>query len=163
MPSLRSRRVRFVGGVGVIALAANTLTACYTQAPVDLSMSAPANAEVAVEISDRGRYELGGSIGESPRIVEGRLVSASDSALTVAVRNVIAIGGGRTQWAGERVQIRRTGVSQVSERKLSRSRSFLAAAAVVAGVVAVFVTTALIGGGGSGDGPTDRPPPTGET
>jgi len=160
--SLHSRMVRRVGGVGVIALAANLLAGCYTQAPVDLSMTSPTNADVAVELNDRGRYELKGSIGESPKRVEGRLLGMSDSTLTVAVQNVISIGGGRATWAGESVQLPRTGVSEVSQRKFSRTRTFLAVAAIVGAVVAIFVGTDLIGGGGNGSG-GDTPPPGGES
>ena len=161
--SLRSRTLRGAGCAGTLALATQLLAGCYTYTPVDTSLRVPTDTEVAVEINDRGRYELNGSIGQSPKRVEGRLLAASDSTLTVAVRNVIALTGERAEWAGESVAIRRTGVTGVEERKFSKSRSFLGAALAIAAVVVVFVTTGLIGGGSGSPGDGTEPPPGNES
>ena len=160
MLSLRSRALRTTGCAGALALATQVVAGCYTYAPVDTSLSVPAQREVAVEINDRGRFELNGSIGTSPKRVEGRLVRASDSTLTVAVQHVISVGGERNDWAGEQVDLRRTGVSEVQERRFSRSRTILGVALTLGAVLAVFLGTGLVGGGGGdGNGGTEQPPP----
>lgn len=151
MPSFRAGTRRGIGCAGAVALAAQILGGCYTYTPLDTSLSVPTGREVAVEINDRGRYELNGSMGQQPKRVEGRLTSASDSTLTLSVEHVISLTGDRASWAGESVAIQRTGVSGVEERKFSKTRSFLASALTIAAVIVVFVSTGLIGsGGGSG-------------
>lgn len=150
--ALRSRAVRTAGCAGTAALAVQLLTGCYTYAPLDVSAGSRAPGEVAVDISDRGRYELGGSIGQSPARIEGRLLAASDTTLTLAVHNVQAIGGATTPWAGEPVTVRRSGVAGVRQRQLSKSRTALLIGAIVAGVALVFTAGLAIGGGSDGGG-----------
>jgi hypothetical protein len=150
--ALRTRAVRTAGGVGTVALAVQLLTGCYTYAPVDVSLGVPTQREVAVDITDRGRFELGGAIGQSPARIEGRLLAASDTTLTLAVSNVQALGGATTPWAGEPVTVRRTGVAGVRQRKLSASRTALLVGAIAGAVALVFTAGLAIAGGGDDAG-----------
>jgi len=153
--ALRSRAVRRAGVVGTAALAAQLLAGCYTYAPVDVSLGMPAERDVAVDLSDRGRYELGGSIGQSPARVEGRLLSASDTTLTLAVSSVSSIGGAKAPWAGEAVTVRRSGVASVQQRRLSKGRTALLIGALIGAAALIFTAGLAIGGGSdSGGGDT---------
>jgi hypothetical protein len=160
--TLRSRAWRGVGCAGAVALAAQLLAGCYTYAPVDTSAGAPADRDVAVDLTDRGRYELGGTIGQSPRRIEGRILATSDSTLTLAVRSVQSITGATSTWAGESLQVRRTGVSGVSARRLSRSRTALFVLAVATGF-ALVVTAGLAIANNNGASGGDTGGPGGET
>ena len=162
MLRLASMRARSLAGVGGSALAIQLLAGCYQYVPVDASTSVPLRRDVAVEITDRGRFELGGAIGTSPTRVEGRILSASDTTLTLAVRNVHAIDGSTTPWAGEAVTVRRSGIAGVRERRLSAARTGLLAG-LFAGAVALVFTVGLSVFGGSSNPGTDTGGPGGET
>jgi hypothetical protein len=128
----RSHRIRHLGAIGIAAFAAQTLTACYSQQPVvDPAAVSGRNVEVMVDLTDRGRYELRGALGESPRTVQGRLVAVDDSTLTLAATNVLSLTGENVTWTGERVALPRTGIALVQQRSLSRGRSVLAAVVAV--------------------------------
>jgi hypothetical protein len=135
--------------------AAAALSGCYSyrRAPE----SAPVGAQVAVQINDRGRAALADSLGPSPDRVEGRLLAADDSTITLGVSAVKPRDGERTPWAGERVLLRRSSINDVLERRLSVARSVTVAAGVIGGVIAFFVTRDLIGDSDGGD--SDRRPP----
>ena len=162
MPAVRGRLARgrpaAAGSTRTVVTAcaaAAALSGCYTyrRAPE----SAPVGAQVAVQINDRGRAALADSLGPSPDRVEGRLLAADDSTITLGVSAVKPRDGERTPWAGERVLLRRSSINDVLERQLSVARSVGVAAGVIGGVVAFFVTRDLIGDSDGGD--SDRRPP----
>lgn len=138
---------------------AMTLTGCYGYRRVD-GTSAPVGAQVSAEITDRGRVALADSLGQSPGSVEGRLVSADDSSITLAVSGVRALRGGeRTPWTGERVTLRRSSFDQLRERRLAVGQSALAGA-VAATLVALALTLGITGSsdGDEGERQPTRPP-----
>jgi hypothetical protein len=155
--------LRRAGRILVVApFIASTLTGCYSYARVD-STSAPVGAEVATEITDRGRVALADSLGPSPRRLEGRLVSSSDSSITLALTAVRSLRGERTNWTGERITLQRSSFDGLSQRQLNKGRSALAGVLVV-GAAVVLALTLGITGGGDGD-PSERvptPPPQGQ-
>ena len=164
MSLFRSSRIRHLGAIGIAAFAAQTLTACYTQQPVvDPAAASGRNVEVVVDLTDRGRYELRGALGESPRSVQGRLVAVDDSTLTVAATSVLSLTGENVTWTGERVALPRTGIALVQQRSLSRPRTvvaFVAAVAVAVGALAA-VGLNVFGIGNDNDSRTEpgNPPP----
>ena len=149
--------------LAVAPFVASTLTGCYSYARVGPGASAPAPGEfVAAEITDQGRVALADSLGPSPSRVEGRLVSASDTAVTLAVTAVRSLGGDRATWAGERVTLRRTSVSQLTQRRLSVGRSVVAGAIAVGAVVALAIALGITGFSDGGGGDRTNPLPPGE-
>ena len=138
-------------------IAAAALTGCYGYRRVDGTNAAPlVGKQVALDINDRGRVALADSLGPSPGRVEGRLVSADDSTISLAVSAVRPLRGERATWTGERVTLRRSSVNDVLERRVSLARSLALGAAAVGGVVLFLVSVDLLGGGG-GDGGERRP------
>ncbi len=139
---------------------AMTLTGCYGYSRVD-GTSAPVGAEVSAEITDQGRVALADSLGQSPGSVEGRLVSADDSSITLAVSGVRSLRGGeRTPWTGERVTLRRSSFGSLSQRRLAVGQTALAGAAVLGAIVALALTLGIVGDsdGETGDRQPTRPP-----
>ena len=130
-------------------------TGCYTYVP--LWQGTPrAGTLVAVGLSDRGRAELANRIGPGVRQLTGRVATLSDSSLTLAVSSVTYIGPGAPMtWNGEMVVIPREVVSGIQERRLSKSRSWIAAGAAVAAIA--LISTIAIAGFGS-DPPSDKLP-----
>ena len=156
MPSLRSAVVRRAGMVGVLTLAAQLTTGCYSTIPVGSATVGP--KDVVLEITDRGRVDLDGALGASPLRVTGRLTAATDSTYTLAVREVETVRGETATWQGEAVTVRRSGVGLVQERRFSRARTALVALAAVGAIVAFLVTRSLVSSGGSD---SDQPGPGG--
>ena len=153
-----SRRTRCLTVVGLVT---GTLlsTGCYTLQPVGGASLAP-NDRVAFDVTDAGRVALGGTMGASIAQIEGRLLQQSADGLVVAVSSVSFLNGGSQAWSGENVTLKPEYVGVSYERRLSKSRTF-AAAAIGVGAVAFIVTRSLITGGDPETPPA--PPPEGTT
>lgn len=155
---LRSRAARLVGRVGVVALAAQTVSACYTTAPLTTDVR-PVGAPVVLDITDQGRVHLGSALGESPLRVEGRLAAVSDSTYTLAVTRVEGLRGTGASWSGESYTFRREDVGRVSVRRLSRGRTAVAILGAVGTVILAAVTISLlVGGTTTAEDPSQKPP-----
>ena len=124
-------------------------TGCYVYTPV-AAPPAP-GSRLLLELNDRGRVGLGGSIGASAKSVEGLLQAGSDSMYSLKVVSVGYLNGQRNQWNGEPLGVSRDFVRDVKSRQYSRSRTYMTAGAIVAGTVLFIVTRGLIGGGSTGD------------
>lgn len=148
--------------LAVAPFVATTLSGCYSYRRVD-STDAQVGAAVATDITDQGRVALADSLGRSPDRVEGRLLAATDSSITLAVTAVSSLRGERATWTGEQITLRRASFSGLSARRLDKGRSALAGVLVVA-AAAVLAVTLGIGGLGDGDESerTPRNPPIGE-
>jgi len=155
MSLLRSRLVRRIGIVGGVLLAAHSVGGCYAQQRVDTSMGFPTNAEVVLDITDRGRVALDGRIGQSPKRVSGRVQSSTDSTVTLSMKEVEGLSGERQPWQGELVSLPRDAVAGVETRRISRSRTATFAALLVAGLVALVIGISIVSDG-AGGGDTDR-------
>ena len=139
----RARRVRAVLA-GLLLLPG--ATGCYTYVPLWNGAPQP-GSEISLGLSDRGRTALAGPLGPGARMIAGRLVNGSDSAFVIGVREVTYIGSGTAaRWNGEVITVPRDYVSGLAERRLSKSRSWIAAWIAV-GVAALATTVALNGFG----------------
>jgi hypothetical protein len=118
---------------------------CYTYVPV-ASPAAP-GSQLRFELNDRGRVDLGQAIGSSAETVEGVLTADKDSVYAVKVVAVTYRNGQANRWNGEPLVVGKPLVREVTERKFSRSRTFLAVAGATAGVLLLIAGRGLIGGG----------------
>jgi hypothetical protein len=147
-PSQAHRVRAIVAGVLLLPGA----TGCYTNVPV-WEGTPVARSEVTVGLTDRGRITLAPQIGPGARHVTGRLLSVTDSAYVIRVSTVDYINSSTSgTWSGEEVAVPRDLVSGVTERRLSRSRSWLTAGLVVAALA--LTTTIAINGFGTDPGST---------
>lgn len=130
-------------------LFAFALAGCYRTVPIVQPTIAP-ETRVRLELTDRGSVDLGPRIGNTIESVEGTVVQSTDSTLTLALQLATDRRGIETTWKGEVVEFRRDHVARVSERRVSKTRSWLMAASIVA------LALAAAGLGGSfGDGGRD--------
>ena len=135
---------RLSAGAAVVGLV--TQMACYSYLPPQDAIPV-VGTNVAVELNDRGRVLAGGQLGEAVMTVQGRLVGATDSSLTLSVARTVMLQGSSSVWTGENVAIPRAGVRGIRIRQASRGRSVALAAALVAGVFLIGSAITLIGGG----------------
>ena len=138
-PCVDSRR--FWKGIwpGLALAGVLTQAACYTYvAPSSAELTPGTRLDVA--LTDRGRADLADQIGSGVLRLEGRLLSNSPQEYVLGVTRVRAIDGTSSRWAGERLSISRDHVATVRERRLSRSRTTIAAATAVV-VVAAFIAS----------------------
>lgn len=132
---------------------------CYTYAPLDTSAGVQAGEHIAVEVTDRGRAELGDRLGTGIMRVEGTLTRVDSQDLVMNVWRVAQIGGEVARWSGESVRFSREYAASVETRTLNRPKTFLAVGAATAGLVLYAVSFDLFGSFiGGGDDP-DVPPP----
>jgi hypothetical protein len=128
------------------------LAGCYTYVPVS---TAPLGSSVTVEVTDRGRVALTESVGPGVRRLSGQVTASNDSAVHMSVNTVQFLDVGTpVKWAGEPVTISRDYVVVLREKRLSRSRSFIAAGLFTAAGVAMSMI-AIRGFGG--DDPSGKP------
>ena len=139
-------------------LLTTTVVGCHGYVPAT-APSVASGASVSVSLTDYGTANLGRLLGLGVGTVEGSLVTMSDSAYTLAVQLVRQRNGIETLWRGEQVAIPRVDVAEIRERRLSRSKSALAAVAILAaayGAVEAFIGTGSASpppGGPGGGGP----------
>jgi hypothetical protein len=133
---------------------------CYTLQPLG-GGPPPVGTSVTLDVTDRGRVALGGSMGPEIAQIDGRLIGTDSGGYVVAVSSVRYLRGGSQPWRGEQVRIRTEDVGRAYERRFSRTRSLAIGAAIVGGVVAFLGGQALLGLGEGGDG--DPPDDTVET
>jgi hypothetical protein len=156
----RSRRAGTAGRAGrrmLLLAGLAPLGACYTYTPVDTGVT-PAGEVVAFDISDRGRVALSERFGPGLSRVEGRLARVEGDEMVLNVIRVAHVGGESSQWSGESVRLQREYVGQTSVRRLSRTRSFLAAGIATACLAVFIASKGLTGhwfGSGSEGGPPD--------
>ncbi len=130
--------------------------ACYKLIPLD--SNTPVGAKVVLVLNDRGRAALADSIGPAVDEVEGTLRSTGDSVYQLDVRAVRYLKTAEQQWSGEHLSIPGVFVSQGSERRLDRKRSWLAGLAATTALAVAILGVKLIGGSSpQGEGP-DLPP-----
>ena len=150
---MRYRRLMWALGVVPAALG------CYTYSPLDTSTGVQAGEHVAVEISDRGRSELGGRLGSGVLRLEGTLTRSDSSELEMNVWRVAHIGGPVSRWSGESVRFRRELASSVQARTLNRGKTSLVAGAAVVGIVLFSKSFDLFGFSTGETEPGENPPP----
>lgn len=108
---------------------------CFTYAPLDTSSTVRAGEHVAVEVTDRGRAELGDRLGSGILRIEGTLTRADTQELAMNVWRVASLDGTTARWSGESVRFRRDFAARVQTRTLNRPRTYLAAGVAVVGLV----------------------------
>lgn len=136
-------------------------TACQTYTVIDPSANA-AGTDVRVTLTDAGATALAGQLGNRldappPRELEGRLQSASDSAIAIAVSQVTRPSGVEDRWNGERVTIPRSEVARVERKSTSVARSSILGIALVSG--AYLIGNAVGGTQATGTSKGTPPPP----
>lgn len=137
------------------SLLALSLAGCYVYGPA--ASQVRGGQEVQVFLNDRGRAELGKTVGAGTRTLSGAVVQAADSSVVLAVSGTRSIDGAEYEWTGEHVSIPRSLFDSVRVRRASVARTALLTAAVVG--AAALVHTAFGTGANGGTNPTPAPAP----
>lgn len=143
----------------MIAVVLPAATGCYKYVPLDTSARISAGEHIAVEITDRGRAELGERVGSGVVRLEGTLVRSDSQSMVLNVWRVAQIGGVTSRWSGESVRFQRDFVAGMEARTLNRAKTYLVAGAVTVGVVLFLKSTNLFGSYSGGGDPIVEPPP----
>jgi len=123
------------------------LCACYTRQPLSTSVPAPATRIVA-RVTDAGEAAIANAVGPGALEIEGVIASANDTVWNLNLLRVTHRGGSTINWNRELVALPRSALSDVRERRLNKSRSWLTAGAVAAGVL---IGARVFGNGGVGE------------
>lgn len=151
----RRRPRRPISRAAVCTAAAATLGACYQYTPT-LNPVAGTGAPVQVTLTDAGSIAVASQVGPRIEAIEGLCTDATADSLVLSVTQTTARGGADTFWKGERVAVPRSAVASFGVRRLSATRTALAA---VVGVGAVAAAIAGFHLGKTEQGGTLRPLP----
>jgi hypothetical protein len=103
-----------------------------------------------------GADSLARYLGPGVETIDGRLIDATATGVSLAVTQVSMRSGEEQYWKGETVVIPRSSLGTVQSRRVNKLKSFLIAGASVVALASLK----LAGVGGNNGGPVDhRPPP----
>lgn len=134
---------------------------CYRYTPLETGVP-PVGETVELQISDRGRVELGHRFGRGVAKIEGRLTSVTAEQYELTVAAVSFLSGETSRWSGESIRLARDVVETAAVRRLDKRRSWITAAVVTVGVTVFIATRGLIVdffGNTDDSPPTTEPPP----
>jgi hypothetical protein len=129
------------------------LAGCYSYRPlpaVDAAMPGP-GTQVEARLTTAGAADLAQQVGPDVLLIEGQIVSADATGVTLAVNRVETARHIGSDWKGEHVALPRADIASLGERKLSVGATALLGGLAGGGLAAAF---ALIGGTGSASGIT---------
>jgi hypothetical protein len=148
-------RRRVPRGVSLLLLGTFALQGCYSVSAVEPGGPQPGTRVVAALTPD-GSQQLASQVGPRVVAVEGVLDEATAERLSLRVVRTEGANQVSTYWNQEEVTIPRQAISQLSQRRLNRPRSYLVAGAIVG---TALLAATLFGGVFSGDSPVDPIPP----
>jgi hypothetical protein len=128
--------------------AALVVGGCYTYRPLEAPVPA-AGTRVQVALTDAGADSLAARVGPNIELVDGDVVRADSTSMTLAVREVENSRGERDDWNGEQVTVPRGFVRDLQQRRMSVGGTGLLGGAIAASLVAA---TAAFGGSGGAEG-----------
>lgn len=141
---------RFVAALCAVALLFQV--GCHAFLP--LQETAPANGEiVSVTLNDRGRALMAERMGEGTDRVEGFLMAATETVVSLEVTRTVSIRGNSAMWTREAVDIPRDAIRGFQQRSFSGRKTLLLVATVGVGLLLVAQIFGLaVFGRGTTDG-----------
>lgn len=140
------RPVRGVGALCVVVLGA-----CYRYAPMDAAPAA--GAAVRMHLTEGGAAQMAPVLGAGTTSVTGRVLSATDTGLVLAVTETGRNGGERVTWSGERIAVPSGALASAERRSLHPWRTLgVAGVGVAAGALIAAIVSALDSSSGGDDG-----------
>lgn len=128
------------------------LTGCYAKRPLQSSVPAPATHIVA-QVTGVGMSELTEVIGPGALELEAVVAGADAAVWSLRMLRVDHRDGRSVPWNRELIRVPRSALEGVMEKRVDRTRSWIAAGAIVASALVVAQLFHLIGAddGGSGE------------
>jgi hypothetical protein len=137
MNPFRSHRSRMSGAM-IAGCSLLITTGCAAFAPVDAA-SARSVGEARVLLTERGTLELGTRIGPSIVAVDGRIMTATDTSVVIAMSQVLSRSGETQVWTGEPLSVPLDYVRGYERRQSSVKRTLLLTAGLLAGAAIVGI------------------------
>lgn len=122
------------------------LCACYESVPTELSRVQP-GTKIRVSLTDAGADSLARYLGPGVETIDGKLISTSDSGVSLSVTSVSMRSGQDQFWKGETVVIPRYSLGTVMARKVNKPKSLLLGGALVVALASLKLSG--VGGGNS--------------
>jgi hypothetical protein len=123
------------------------LCACYESVPVELGRVQP-GSKIRISLTDAGADSLARYLGPGVETIDGKLISTSDTGVSLAVASVAMRSGQDQYWKGETVVIPRYSLATVQARRVNKPKSLLLGGAFI--VALATLKLAGVGGGNSG-------------
>src|SRR5215210_5929555 len=114
-----------------LAVSGLLLTGCYTQAPLDASVPAPA-ARIIARLTDTGTVVMANTVGPGASEIEGIVTSADANTWSLNLLRVDHLGGTSVAWNREVVSFPRYTLTRPQLKRLDKTRSWGAAALIAA-------------------------------
>jgi len=128
-----------------------TLTGCYTQRPLAAPVPVPTTRIIA-ELTDSGTVALSDAIGPGALEVEGVVATADADVWKMHLLRVDHRDGRSIPWNRELVSFPRYALTKTSEKRLDRTKSWIAAGAITVAAVLAARAFNLIGSDTGGNG-----------
>jgi hypothetical protein len=140
--------------VSLMALAlAPYVTACYTQTPLTTPVPAP-DTRIVAQVTDTGVLSMSNALGPGAAEVEGIVAAADPTSWDIRMARVDYRGGTSVLWKGEMVRFPRSALTNLTERRFNKPRSWLMAGLITSTALLAARVLGVIGGEG-----IDKPPP----
>lgn len=123
------------------------LCACYESVPIELGRATP-GTKLRVTLTDAGADSLARYLGPGVETIDGKLISTSDSGVSLSVSQVSMRSGQDQFWKGETVVIPRYSLGTIQARRINKPKSLLLSGIIVAGLASIRL--AGVGGGNGG-------------
>jgi hypothetical protein len=136
--------------LGVLPL----LAACYTQAPLHTPVPVP-DQRIVAQVTDTGRVTMANTLGPGAQEVEGIVSGADAASWDLRMVRVNYRGGSSVLWNNELVRFPRSALTDATERRFSKVRSWLVAGLLTSSAFLAARFLGVIGGGGD----EEKPPP----
>lgn len=140
----------------LLAVATAGGTACYGYYPP--ATANLAGRDIQISLTDSGAVVLAPKIGSGIESVDGKVLADTVSHLMLSVMGTQRRDGLENTWKGEPLDIPRSLVAGVMERRFSRARTALF---VVATTIAMIAVKQAFGGAGGANAPGNTQPPPG--
>ena len=131
------------------------LTACYSRLPITTPVPAR-ETRVIAQVTDSGGVAMSNALGPGAVEVEGVIAAADAHVWELRVVRVDYRGGTSTPWNHELVRFPRSALTNPTEKRLNKGKSWVAAGVIVA---TALLAARLFGALGGSETPMTQPPP----
>ena len=126
------------------------LCACYESVPIELSRVTP-GTKIRISLTDAGADSLARYLGPGVETIDGKLISSTETGVSLSVSQVAMKSGQDQFWKGETVVIPRYSLATVQARKINKPKSLLLGGVFVVALASLRLS-GVVGGNGGGRG-----------
>ena len=124
------------------------LCACYESVPIELARVQP-GTKLRISLTDAGADSLARYLGPGVETIDGKLITTTESGVSLSVSQVAMRSGQEQFWKGETVMIPRYSLGTVQARRINKPKSLLLGGVLIAALASLKLAGV---GGGNGAG-----------